>query len=84
MNLLHKLLFISMGVLFLLAVLIIPDWFNLVPLDLGSVLILLALGLLAFSINRVIGSIFSNFETWLRSVKEFIRRDIEKHKDESH
>ena len=84
MNLLHKLLFISMGVLFLLAVLIIPDWFNLVPLDLGSVLILLALGLLAFSINRVIGSIFSNFETWLRSIKEFIRRDIENHKDESH
>lgn len=84
MNLLHKLLFVSMGVLFLLAVCIIPDWFNLAPLDFGSVLILSALGLLAFPINRVIGNIFANFESWIKSIKDFIRRDIEKHKNEEH
>ena len=83
MNLLHKLLFVSMGVLFLLAVFIIPDWFNLVPPDFGAALILSALGMLAFPINRVIVSIFTNFESWILSIKDFIRRDIEKHRDEA-
>lgn len=78
MNLLHKLLFGSMGVLFLLAVIIIPGWFDLVTPDLGCALILAALGLLAFPINRVISNIFANFESWIRSIKDFITRDMER------
>lgn len=78
MNLLHKLLFGSMGVLFILAVTVIPGWFDLVPPDLGCSLILAALGLLAFPINRVISNIFANFESWIRNIKDFIKRDMER------
>jgi len=82
LNLLHKALFVSMGALFVVAVSVIPTWFNLVPLDLGAALILTALALLAFSVNRVIRSIFDNFAAWVKNVKDFIRRDIEKHRNE--
>lgn len=78
MNLMHKLLFGSMGILFMLAVIVIPGWFDLVIPDLGCSLILAALGLLAFPINRVISNIFANFENWIRNIKEFIKRDMER------
>lgn len=51
MNLLHKILFGSMGILFILAACIIPEWFNIVSLDYGSALILFTLILLAVPIN---------------------------------
>ena len=78
MTLFHKILFGSMGFLFVLAAAIIPGWFSLVPLDYGTVLVTLSLAALAFPLNRLIGNIFEGFGDWKNRMKEKIRRDIDK------
>ena len=52
MNLWHEVLFGMIGVLYLAAVFLFPEWFHIVPLDYGCILILSALLLLAFPIDR--------------------------------
>ncbi len=81
MNLFHKILFVTMGLLFLLAVFLIPGLFEIEPLNYGSALILSALMLLALPINRIIGSIFTGFGAWKQKVKDFIARDMESGRD---
>lgn len=82
MNLLHKILFGSMGILFILAACIIPEWFNIVSLDYGSALILFTLILLAVPINMLIERLFNSFSGWKQKIRNFIIRDIENHKNE--
>lgn len=74
----HKILFGTMGILFVLAAGIIPGWFSLIPLDYGSILILLSLAALAFPLNRLISNIFNGFDAWWKRLKEKVGRDIEK------
>ena len=78
MTLFHKILFGSMGILFILAAAIIPGWFSLVPLDYGTILVTLSLAALAFPLNRLISNIFNGFGEWKKRMKEKIRKDIDK------
>jgi len=82
MNLLHKLLFGSMGVLFVAACFVIPSWFELAPLSYGTILILAALMFIAYPVDRFILRIFHNFSAWKDGVKNYVARDIEKHKND--
>ncbi len=82
MNLLHKLLFGSMGILFLLAVIIVPDWFNIAPLNYGSTLVFIALAVIALSLNKLIKNIFEGFGAQKQRLIDFVAQDIEKHKNE--
>lgn len=82
MNLLHKLLFGSMGLLFVCAVIFIPEWFDIAPLTYGGTLILIALTLLAFSVSYVISYIFNNFGRWVNNVRDFVARDIKAHEND--
>ena len=83
MNLLHKILFVSMGALFVLAVTVIPSWFEVYALNYGSILILSVLSVIAIPLNRLISSVFNEFSNWKRKVCDFVARDIEKHKNEN-
>lgn len=78
MTFLHKLLFASMGVLFVLAVGIIPEWFNIIPLSRGSVLILITLMLLAVPVNKVIQKIFDFVSLWYHKIRDFISSELKK------
>ncbi len=80
MNLLHKILFGSMGALFLMACTIIPSWFDLEALTYGSWLILIALICIAYPVDRGILYIFNNFGNWVKRFKEFIARDMDAQK----
>jgi len=82
MNLLHKILFGSMGVLFVAACIAIPGWFDLVSLNYGSILILIALMFIAYPVDRGILRMFNNFGAWKDGVKDYVVRDIEKHKND--
>ncbi len=82
MNLIHKILFGSMGVLFLLAVFIIPDWFDIISLNLGGVLVMTALMIISVNLNKVIQRMFEGFGTQKQKVIDYVARDIEKHKNE--
>lgn len=81
MNLLHKILFISMGVLFLLAITLIPDFSGVTKLNYGSILIFSVLAVIAIPLNKLISSIFNGFADWKNKVRDFVIRDIEKHKN---
>ncbi len=80
MNLLHKILFGSMGVLFLAACTILPGWFDLEALQYGSWLVLVALICIAYPVDRGILYIFNNFGAWIQRLKDLIARDIDVHK----
>jgi len=82
MNLLHKILFGSMGVLFVAACIVIPGWFDLVSLNYGSILILIALMFIAYPVDSGILRMFNNFGAWKNGVKDYVARDIEKHKND--
>jgi putative effector of murein hydrolase LrgA (UPF0299 family) len=82
MNLLHKILFGSMGVLFVGACIAIPEWFDLVSLNYGTILVLIALMFIAYPVDRGILRMFNNFGAWKDGVKDYVARDIEKHKND--
>jgi len=82
MNLLHKILFGSMGVLFVTACVVIPGWFDLMSLNYGSILILIALMFIAYPVDSGILRMFNNFGAWKDGVKDYVARDIEKHKND--
>ncbi len=65
----HGILFGTMGVLFLAAVLLVPEWFHIAPLDYGCTLILSALLLLSFPIDYVLQHGFLWVESQLRGGK---------------
>lgn len=62
MNVWHGILFIGMGIGFLGAILIFPNWFSVVPLDYGSTLVFTALVLLAFPMDRLFRMLFTKCE----------------------
>lgn len=65
----HGVLFVTMGVLFLSAVFLIPDWFHIVPLDYGCALILSALLLLSFPVDRTLQNCFLWIEKKIQGEK---------------
>lgn len=67
-------LFASMGVLFLAAVFLIPEWFHIAPLDYGCALILSALLLLSFSIDYILQRAFLWVESQLQGGKRSYRK----------
>ncbi|MBQ4065205.1 MAG: HAD-IC family P-type ATPase, partial [Clostridia bacterium] len=77
MNFPHKLLFGSMGALFLLACTVIPHWFDLVPLTFGSWLILAALIIIAYFADRGILYVFNHFGSWVKKAKDFVTRSMD-------
>lgn len=62
MNVWHGILFGGMGAAFLGAVLLLPNWFSVVPLDYGSALIFVTLVLLAFPVDRIFRGLFTKCE----------------------
>lgn len=62
MNLWHGVLFGTMGVAYFVTAFLFPEWFQIVPLDYGCILILTALLLLAFPIDRFFQFIFTKCE----------------------
>ncbi len=79
MHLFHKILFGSMGVLFLAACIAVPGWFDLVPLQYGTVLVLVALICIAYPVDRGICWLFMNFGSLVQKIKDLIIRDAEDH-----
>ena len=82
MNLIHKLLCGSMGLLFLLGAALLPTMFGLSQLDLGSVLILVVLMLIAYPIDSAIQKLFNSFGSMKQYVTDYLARDMEKHKND--
>ena len=64
MNLWHGILFGAMGIGFVGAVVLLPGWFQIAPLDYRSALILSPLLLLTLPIDRVMHNLFTTMESW--------------------
>ncbi len=79
LNLLHKILVVGCGLLYVAGAAIIPGSFDLHPLKLGAVLVLTVLILIAYPIDSIIQKIFNNFGSWVRKIVEYFTKDIEKH-----
>ena len=62
MNTWHGILFGTMGVAYFVVALLFSEWFQIVPLDYGCILILIALLLLAFPIDRFFQLVFTKCE----------------------
>lgn len=72
-NVWRGILFGLMGAAFFAAILIIPNWFHIVPLDFGCLLILLALGLLAIPVDHTIRMLFSYCDKGLHHLLERLK-----------
>lgn len=71
MTLWHGILFGTMGVAFLGAVWLIPDWFHLVPLDFGCTLLLVTLLILAVPVDRACTRVFGVLDKlWKKLVQK--------------
>ncbi len=81
LNLLHKILVVGCGLLYVAGAYFLPGMFDLHPLSLGAVLVLTVLILIAYPIDSTIQKIFNNFGKWTRNVKDYVNNDIEKHTD---
>lgn len=62
MNIWHGILFGTMGAAFFAVAFLLPEWFQIIPLDYGCILILTALLLLAFPIDRFFQFVFTKCE----------------------
>lgn len=78
LNLLHKILCIGCGILFLCGSYFLPAMFGLSKLDLGSVLVFIVLLLLAYPIDRTIQMVFNNFVPWMKKIKDLLIHGSEK------
>lgn len=76
LNLVHKILCIGCGVLFILGAYILPKTFGLSALDLGSILVFTVLILIAYPIDSTIQKIFNNFGKWVNKIKEYFLSKI--------
>ncbi|MBE6637455.1 MAG: HAD family hydrolase [Ruminococcaceae bacterium] len=83
LTLIHKLLVGSMGVLFLLGSFCLPHMFGLSKLDLGSILVLMVLMLIAYPIDNAIQRLFNNFGWFKKKAKDILLHDMEKQKTDS-
>lgn len=81
MNLWHGILFGMMGVAFMLAVLLIPGWFQIAALDYKSCLILSPLLLLTLPIDYVLHWLFTKMEEWKKAIVEFVKKEILKEQE---
>ncbi len=79
LNLLHKVLVVGCGLLYVGGAYLLPDMFDLHPLNLGAILVLTVLMLIAYPIDSTIQKVFNNFGKWKQSVKDYVSRDIQKH-----
>ena len=62
MNIWHGILFGMMGVAYFAVIFLLPNWFQIVPLDYGSTLILSVLLLSALPIDRFFQRLFTKCE----------------------
>lgn len=76
LNVWHGILFGMMGVAFMLAVLFIPQWFQIATLDYKSCLILSPLLLLTLPIDCALHWLFTKMEKWKQSILSFFERGI--------
>ena len=70
MNVWHGILFGTMGVAFLGAVILLPEWFQISRLDFPCYLILAALFLLIFPINKVMRTLFNKGEELVKMISQ--------------
>ena len=75
---LHKSLIVVCGLLFVGGAYLLPDMFGLSPLNLGSILVLTVLMLIAYPIDSTIQKLFNNFGKYKSNVKDYVKKDIEK------
>ncbi len=74
MNLWHGLLFGCMGAAFIAAACLVPDWFHIVALDRGCILILAALLLLTVPIDRALQRLFACAAKWSNDLLAAFRK----------
>ncbi len=79
LNLIHKILVTACGLIYLAAAIYLPQMFDLHKLNLGAVLVLIVLMLIAYPVDSFIQTVFNNFGTWMKNIKSYIKKDIEKH-----
>ncbi len=79
LNLLHKILVIGCGLLYVGGAYLLSDMFDLHPLKPGAVLVLSVLMLIAYPIDSLIQKIFNNFGSWMKKIADYFTKDIEKH-----
>ncbi len=77
MTLIHRILFVAMGVLVVVAVLVIPDLFALVPLTGGGTLILFTLTVISIPLSYLCRRIFDNLGKWRDSLRDYVKKDLE-------
>lgn len=81
LNLLHKILVIGCGLLYLGGAYFLPGMFDLHKLSLGAVLVLMVLMFMAYPIDSAIQKLFNSFGKWKQNIKDYISKDIQKHND---
>ncbi|MBR5767998.1 MAG: HAD-IC family P-type ATPase [Clostridia bacterium] len=77
MTLIHKILFVAMGLFVAVAVLLIPDFFALVPLSAGGLLILFTLTVISVPLSYLLRRIFSNLGKWRDKFRDYVKKDLE-------
>ena len=77
-NLIHKILIVGCGALYVGGAFLFANEFDLHPLKLGAILILTALMLLTYPIDTVIQKIFNNFGPWMRKIGGFFAKGFDK------
>lgn len=76
MNVWHGVLFGLMGMGFVLAVIVIPGWFQIAVLDYHSILILSPLLLLTLPIDHVLHRLFTRMEKWNQSAAHYFKQEL--------
>ncbi len=77
MTLIHKILFVSMGVLVFAAVLVAPNLFALVPLTSGALLVLVTLTVISVPLSYLCRKLFDNLGIWKVRIREYLKKDLE-------
>ncbi len=83
MNIIHMTLFGGMGAAFILAAALIPNLFELSALNWNAWLVLVTLAYITVPLSKIIYDLFNNFGGWKERFIDFIKRDVEKHRNES-
>lgn len=76
MSVWHGILFGMMGIAFMMAVLLIPEWFQIAALDDQSCLILSPLLLLTLQLDDWVHRLFTKMEQWKHSLERYFKNEI--------
>jgi hypothetical protein len=83
LNLLHKILVIGCGLLYVGGAYFLPKMFDLHPLKLGAVLVLVVLMIIAYPVDSICQKIFNNFNPWMKKMFSFFTKDAEKYSNKA-